>query len=281
MLRAKKTGPDGSPSEPTEAELNGIRHDPDKVREIRSRLSDISWWMRMLCQPIAQRINREDGATGRVWQDRYRAIRILDEAALLACAAYVDLNPIRAAMAETLEGSQYTSVQKRIRAMLKQRECNGDSQPQGQVSRAVVDTPSSFDSPGSSARESNADDNFLSPIELNERLDAMKVLPNQSGHRCSDRGFLNMTTLEYIELLDWTARQIEPGKIGKTPHDTPPIFERLRLGISAATWSEMVRNFGRLFKLVAGRPQAVDSHRSRRRHQRFAMSQSARLLLTV
>jgi len=237
--------------------------------------------MRMMCQPIAQRINHEDGATGRVWQDRYRAIRILDEATLLACAAYVDLNPIRAAMAETLEGSQYTSVQKRIRAIVPQRECSGDSQLNEQVGGAPFDTPPSIDSQDSSTLEPNADDNFLSPIPMDERYDAMKVLPNQSGNRCSDLGFLNMTTLEYIELLDWTARQIAPGKGGKTPQDAPPIFERLKLGISAATWSEMVSNFGRLFKLVAGRPQAVDSHRSRRRHRRFAMSQSARQLLTV
>ncbi|MCA9013526.1 MAG: hypothetical protein KDB01_27435 [Planctomycetaceae bacterium] len=41
-------------------------------------------------------------------------IRILDESGLLACAAYVDLNPIRAALAETLEASEYTSVQRRF-----------------------------------------------------------------------------------------------------------------------------------------------------------------------
>ena len=36
-----------------------------------------------------------------------------DEQALLACAAYVDLNPIRAALAQTLETSDYTSAQRR------------------------------------------------------------------------------------------------------------------------------------------------------------------------
>ncbi|MEJ2063345.1 MAG: hypothetical protein P8X74_08740 [Reinekea sp.] len=39
---------------------------------------------------------------------------MLDEQALAACLAYVDLNPVRAQMAETPEQSDYTSAQKRI-----------------------------------------------------------------------------------------------------------------------------------------------------------------------
>ena len=73
--------------------------------------------MRLLCQNIGTRANLEDKQVGKFFQGRYRAVRILDEETLLACAAYVDLNPIRAAMAETLESSQYTSVQRRIQAM--------------------------------------------------------------------------------------------------------------------------------------------------------------------
>jgi hypothetical protein len=37
-------------------------------------------------------------------------LRVIDEASLLACAAYVGLNPILAAMAMTLESSDHTSV---------------------------------------------------------------------------------------------------------------------------------------------------------------------------
>ncbi len=116
-LCPKRKHSDGSPKEPSEPELNSIRHDPDKLREIRRRLSDISWWMRLMCQRIAQRANAEDAEQGKFWQARFQAVRLLDEAAILACAAYVDLNPIRAALAETLEDSDFTSIQRRLQSM--------------------------------------------------------------------------------------------------------------------------------------------------------------------
>ena len=89
----------GNPLEPSESELNTIRSNPQRLATIRRRLSDISWWMRLLSQPLAAMANREENQLGRFWQGRFHAVRICDETALLACAAYVDLNPIRAALA--------------------------------------------------------------------------------------------------------------------------------------------------------------------------------------
>ena len=113
-------GSRGSNESTNEMELNAIRNDPGRLTGIRSRLSDISWWMRLLCQQIAVRANHEDAEIRKFFQSRDRAVRLLDESALLACAAYVDLNPIRAALAETLESSDFTSVQRRIQAVEQQ-----------------------------------------------------------------------------------------------------------------------------------------------------------------
>jgi REP element-mobilizing transposase RayT len=132
------------------------------IAEWRTRLSDLSWFMRCLNEPIARQANAEDGCTGRFWEGRFKSQALLDEAALLTLMAYVDLNPIRAGMSETPEASDHTSVQQRIRAV-----CRTDS------SDALATTPKLLPFAGPEHRDA--------PDALPFRLDDYLELVDWSG----------------------------------------------------------------------------------------------------
>jgi hypothetical protein len=259
MLCPLRKDDSGQAEEPTEADLNAIRGNQKKLEAVRSRLSDISWWMRLLSQTIAQRANREDKENGKFWQARYKAVRLLDETSLLACAAYVDLNPIRAALAQTLEASDYTSVQKRLwsrkaAALPPRRSKSASPQPL---------------------------DGYLAPLTIHERTDPLGPRCHRGGLRCSDKGFLPLSTEAYLELLDWTARQVRSKQSGRgrTPPRIRPIFERLAIG--GDVWCELVRGFGRLFYAVAGKPQVIDARRTRDGRRRYKAKREVRELLAA
>ena len=70
--------------------------------------------MRCLNEPIARQANTEDNCRGHFWESRFSSQALLDEAALISAMAYVDLNPVRANMAQTPEQSDHTSIQTRL-----------------------------------------------------------------------------------------------------------------------------------------------------------------------
>ncbi len=215
------------------------------VKEIRSRLSDISWWMRLMCQYVAQRANRETGEQGKFWQDRFRAVRLLDDSAMLAAVAYVDLNVIRAELAQTIEQSDFTSAQKRLEALFLLSVSTETTQ------HNAVASP----------------DQSLAPVHCDESKDEVGICASQTGKRCSNKGFLNMTAANYLKLLDWTARKAAPGKRGTTPPDAPPLLERV--GLRPASWLILVRDFGKIFRHVAGKPDQIARTESLHTKRRF------------
>jgi len=58
--------------------------------------------------------NEEDNCSGRFWEGRFKCQALLEPQAVVSAMAYVDLNPARAKMAETLEASDHTSIKSRL-----------------------------------------------------------------------------------------------------------------------------------------------------------------------
>jgi len=155
----------------------------------RERLQSVSWFMRCINETIARQANAEDGCTGRFWEGRFKCQALLNEAALAACMAYVDLNPVRAGIADSPESSEYTSIHRRIQSAEKQASS---------LKGSDISQPSE-----------------LQPFVGNPREPMPKGLPFQIG--------------DYLELVDWTGRIIRDDKRCAIPSDLPPILDRLNL----------------------------------------------------
>ncbi len=238
----------GDPAEPTKAELNVILNDPARLNMLRIRLSDISWWMKCTSENIARRANKEEGITGHFWEGRFGGQMIIDDASLLGCAMYVDLNPIRAALADTPESSDFTGAKARIDDLKNQ--CN--------------DTIMSLDR--SESVETQENSGWMAPLEIDEFLDPSGPNPG-NGRRASNKGFLPISLSQYLELLDWTGRAIRSDKRGAIPVKLAPILTRI--GLDADRWCMLVSSFERLFKRVAGTAESVAAEAQRRGQSYF------------
>jgi len=219
----------GTGDGPTPKQLKQLANDHKLVAEMRKRLSSISWFMRNLDQSIARRANLEDEVRGHFWQERFHSTPLLDEIALLMCAVYVDLNEVRAGLADRPETSQYTSGFARIRGMKARRN-----------------------------RSANAlqNDGWLSPLSLTDNDQPHYPLAGQPASlRASDRGVLDMPLGEYLKILDFSGRQYSKGKRGNIPASLPPILARL--GLTPDAWFACVDQFEEVFGVAAGRADQV------------------------
>ena len=170
--------------------------------------------------------------------------------------AYVDLNPVRAGIAATLEQSDFTSAQDRASAC-KARQ---------QLARAPQNpTPPQVELIAQTMAESKRD-HWLAPIG--------RPLPesqNDNGLSASGEGaciplgkpapqpatadppplLAHLSEERYLELLDWTGRQLRADKRGQLSHDLRPVLERLDLDVEA--WVDNVECYGSLFHRLAGK----------------------------
>ncbi len=195
----------------------------------RERLKDISWFMRSLNEYIAREANKDDHCKGHFWQGRYKSQALTDEAALLACMVYFDLNPIRAKIAKTPEGSDHTSIQEHIIAHKKNKKIKL-SKRQIQV---LKEQPHYYNSPKNLKQ-------FYKPKSNNENS-------------------LPIEREAYLEMVDWTGRAIKTGKRGSIPENLKPILTRLK--INPIHWYSTVTSFKQAFGNVVGSIEKLDDWR--------------------
>jgi hypothetical protein len=170
---------------------------------------------------IARKANKEDGVKGRFWESRFKCQALLDDAAIIAGMVYVDLNPIRAGLAETPEDSDFTSIQERIRAWQKVYISSEES------SNAEMQKPDF-------AADSTDSSSWLCPIESN----------------CSRRGILQITAAQYFDLVDRSGRMLKTDKRGFIDPALAPIL--LRIGANPNAWMDTISRFDSRFRIAAG-----------------------------
>ena len=89
--------------------------DADRLERARCTLGSLSSFMKHLKQPIARRANLEDDCEGHFFEQRFYSGALLNEKAIIAASAYVDLNPVRADLVERLDEYEEASIAERVR----------------------------------------------------------------------------------------------------------------------------------------------------------------------
>ncbi|GAB4196049.1 MAG: transposase [Wenzhouxiangellaceae bacterium] len=215
----------------------------DLVESWRERLYSLSWFMRALNEAIARQANQEDNCTGRFWSGRFTSQALLDEAALLTAMAYVDLNPVRAGIAETPEQSDFTSIQQRI------QECANQSTQKNEAE--------------------------MSPAA---GLPSLMCLKSDAHNRDIETDCIPIGFEDYLELVDWSGRAIRHDKRGSIASDCPPIL--IRLGIDKSHFLRHIKRQGNGFHSMIGRLQSL-RNAAHQLGVRFFKGQSyAKLLFT-
>ena len=207
----------GEEIEVNQAWIDHQRKDEKKVTLMRERLVSLGWFMKALKEPLARLANKEDECKGTFWESRYKSIAILDEEALLATCAYIDLNPVAAGIAAAPETSRHTSIRQRVRHVrAKGKLAHLKAAARGSVA-------------GSRAAQGVEQDHWLCPLEDRRR-------------QGSDReGMLESFSLgSYLLLVDYTGRLCRAGK-ARVSRELASILDRL--GTSAEVWGHRIEKF--------------------------------------
>ncbi|MBL8891597.1 MAG: hypothetical protein JNL67_16575 [Planctomycetaceae bacterium] len=248
----------GAILEPSEKQILAITSKPELVEKLRLRLSDVSWWMRSYAQTIAVRANREDGSRGHFWESRFRSHVLADQASILRCMLYVDLNPIRAGLAASIEQSDYTGGKDRLDDLRVHLATSNNQITLKLDCGSEMAKWERLDHPCSG---------WLSPIQIDDQTATEETRCSQQanghvarGRRTSHRGAVRIPLTKYLLLLDLVGRAKRLDAIGYIPNEVATCLEQLN--ITTSGFAESVLVFGKRFSgrrnSVAGKSSEPD-----------------------
>jgi REP element-mobilizing transposase RayT len=214
----------------SKAELTVIA---DIIEDWRGRLCSISWFMRGINETIARMANEEENTKGRFWEGRFKSQALLDEGALLTCMAYVDLNPVRANLADDLVDSDFTSIQQRLFSYTNTKSKAAVKKLDGRL---------------------NYQQRLKADLKLDELPEA-ELMPFDGSANTDIHQALPFTEADYIELVDDTGRVLRSDKRGAINLKLLPLLARL--GIRSDQWLDHVKSFQKRYASCAGCPTSI------------------------
>lgn len=173
--------------------------------------------------------------------------------------AYVDLNQIRAGLAETPEQSDFPSVKRRVRNLSTDGKPSNKplSAPQ-QISYITSRARCSFDTLRPEAQLQDLPTAPLMPFD-----------PSQSVATAVPFAFA-----DYLELVDYVGRALHPKKSGVIPDSTPALLERMGMGLDG--FVQHADHLLQVFSYAVETPENLRHLASSRQHRYLRGMSAAR-----
>ncbi len=174
--------------------------------------SDPSWFMRALCEPIARMANHQDECTGHFGKDALRPNESWTKQVLLACSMYVDLNPVRAAMAASPADPTHLRLRSHCRVERQADRIGGrdlvviERDEAGKILRTNIRSSCEIAAKAERRKKNGMIREMLGLHLCRSRNETIRDTKQvRSRVRASDMGFLSMSLSDYVALLYWTA----------------------------------------------------------------------------
>jgi len=199
------------------------------IQEYRRRMTDISWFMKTLNEHIAKKANKEDNVKGHFWEHRFLCIPIIGRERLLETMAYIDLNPLRAAVVKTPENGEFTSLKRRVELL--------------KLSKIGISFKDALNKKIKNSKDEIKKD-LLQHIEItNEDLGNSDILKAFGFESCKGyllglepleddlgnilRNHIDLSCEEYLKFVDQEGRKIREDKKGFIAQNESCIIERI------------------------------------------------------